>query len=491
MLEVTVFICGAVVMILELVGSRILAPYFGTSIVVWTGLIGVLVGALSLGYWWGGRLADRKASHRLLSTLILAASLSTAAVAASKSFILDYLRDYTGSLHLVSTGATLLLLAPPSVLLGMVSPFAVRLKLKDVQEAGRTVGLLYAISSVGSIFGTFLAGFFLIAFFGSTEILFMLALVLAATSLLVSLSNRLAKTAAIGLFLLLPTLSKGYDTHLAQAGFFDLDTPYSRVFVYPSVDSATGYPIRVMATHPKAVQSAMFLHDPLALAVEYTRFYELAWHFKPDIKTVLMLGGGGYSFPKYALAQHPDVTLETVELDPGITALARRFFALQEQPRLIIHHQDARIFLERNQKTFDAVLVDVFSSHYSIPFHLATEEAVTRIHAALGEDGVALVNILSAIEGPRGRFLRAARATYAKVFPRVELFAVSDPRDGNRWQNVMLVALKSPSRPPMESDDPQLGTLLKNLWERPIPEDVPTLTDDFAPVDYYLPSSSR
>ncbi len=122
MLELVVFVCGAVVMILEMVGSRILAPYLGTSIVVWTSLIGVILGCLSLGYWWGGKISDRNATYKTLSLIILLAAVSIASVALSKSMILDLLQSTSESVHLGSTLATLVLFAPPSVLLGMVAP---------------------------------------------------------------------------------------------------------------------------------------------------------------------------------------------------------------------------------------------------------------------------------------------------------------------------------------------------------------------------------
>ncbi len=198
MLAVIVFICGAAVMVLEIVGSRILAPYLGSSIIVWSSLIGIVLGSLSLGSWWGGKLADRNPSYRALAFIIFLAAVFTAAIAFSKASTLDTLQHYAGSIHLASSLATLILFAPPSVLLGMVPPYAVRLKIRDLQEAGRTVGGLYAISSVGSIFGTFLTGFVLIASFGSTNILFILALVLALTSLLASWRDRLMKIAGNG-----------------------------------------------------------------------------------------------------------------------------------------------------------------------------------------------------------------------------------------------------------------------------------------------------
>ena len=201
-----------------------------------------------------------------------------------------------------------------------------------------------------------------------------------------------------------------------------------------------------MATHPKAVQSAMYRDDPIALALDYTHFYRLLEHFKPDFRRILVLGGGGYSFPKFALAHYPQAHLEVVEIDPEITALARQFFALRDDPRLSLVHQDARSFLNTADASYDAILGDTFSSHYALPFHLSTIEAVGRIHDALVADGVALVNLLGAIEGRDGRFLRAEYATFKAIFPRVYLFLVTAPDEPQRWQNVMLVALKSTLR---------------------------------------------
>jgi len=131
MLEITVFLCGAVVMVIELTGSRVMAPYLGTSLVVWTSLIGIILASLSLGYWWGGRMADRRPEARLLGGIILLAAFATAAVAATKSFMLGFLQSQGAGLHMSAVWSTLLLFAPPSVLLGMVAPFAVRLKLAD------------------------------------------------------------------------------------------------------------------------------------------------------------------------------------------------------------------------------------------------------------------------------------------------------------------------------------------------------------------------
>lgn len=473
-------------MILEMVGSRVLAPYFGTSIVVWTSLIGIILGCLSLGYWWGGKLADEKPSMRILAFIVLMAAGFIALIALSKSFVLGFLQERTSSLHLASAAATLFLFAPPSILLGTVSPYAVRLKIMDVQHSGKTVGSLYAISTLGSILGTFLAGFFLIGFFGTTNILLVLSVILVITSLLASLRDRLVKLTVMGILLVLFVGSGTYDAYLAGLEFYDMDSHYNRILIYNTTDEATGKTMRVMVTGPRGKQSAMYLDDPIVLACEYTKYYGLAPHFKPDMKKLLMLGGGGYSFPKYALSHYPDARMDVVEIDPRVTALARQFFTYKDDPRINVFHEDARTFLNKTHMVYDVILCDTFSSHYSIPFHLSTRECIEKLYGALVDGGVVFVNILSSIEGDTGRFLRAEYATFKAVFPQVYLFPVASAEDPGRWQNVMLIALKSGKEPVWTNSDSQLDAFLQHRWKNAVPEDLPLLTDEFAPVDRYI-----
>ena len=171
LLELIVFICGAVVMIFEIVGSRILGPYIGTSIFVWTSLIGIILASLSLGYWFGGKMADKNPSYKQLAWIIIIAAFFIGLTITGKDSLLNLLsRQFTG-IRIQAVVSTIFLFAPASVFLGMVTPYAVRLKIKDVQSSGRTVGNLYAISTIGSIIGTFLAGFVLIPFLGTNNIL--------------------------------------------------------------------------------------------------------------------------------------------------------------------------------------------------------------------------------------------------------------------------------------------------------------------------------
>ena len=182
-LGLAVFICGAVVMIFELVGSRMLGPYFGTSIFVWTSLIGVILGSLSFGYYWGGKLADKKPSFRILSLVIFAAGIFIGLSALTKDYLLIALQSYIPDILLASVLASLALFLPASVFLGMVSPYAAKLKINSLDKSGSIIGNLYALSTIGSIAGTFLAGFYLIPNFGTNKLLLILPIILAITSL--------------------------------------------------------------------------------------------------------------------------------------------------------------------------------------------------------------------------------------------------------------------------------------------------------------------
>jgi spermidine synthase len=285
------------------------------------------------------------------------------------------------------------------------------------------------------------------------------------------------------------------DAELRRLGLHDLDTGYQRVLVFNTLQEPGGGQTRVLSTGPEGVQSAMFLDDPQALAVPYTRFYRLAGHFRPDMRRMLMLGGGGYSFPKYVLSQPQEFggqpRMDVVEIDPGVTAIAREYFQWAGHPDIRVHHDDARRFLARAQGQADpyqVALMDVFTSHYSVPFHLATRETLVALSALLDADGVVLVNCISAAEGPRSRFYRALLATYASVFPRVESFLVLNPDDPREFQNILLVAFKSPAAPALTSPRVDIQAMLAARYvpKDALPGDPPVLTDDFAPVDHYL-----
>jgi len=485
-LEMTVFVCGAVVMIYEIIGSRIVSPFIGTSVYVWTSLIGVILASLSLGYWLGGSAADRRPDVKILASVIFLAAGLISVTILIKDIVLTAVASMPAGLEIRSLVASLFLFAPASVALGFVAPYAVKLKTVSLADSGKTVGRLYALSTVGSIVGTFAAGFFLIPFVGSVRTLYLIAASLFLLSLLLApFALTRITVAAITMFFFGIAGSEASVFLMWRANeMFDLDTEYSRVQVFRTTDSKTGRPMRALSIDPFSVQSAIYL-DGEDLALRYTRFYHLIRYFRPGFQRSLMIGGAGYTFPRDYLRAYPDATIDVVELDPGMTDIAKEHFGLTDQTRLTVLHEDGRIFLNRaGDSTYDAVLMDAFGSLFSVPYHLTTVEAVRNVSRVLDENGVVIFNLGSAIRGPSSGFLQAELATYRSVFPEAQVFKVNPDYSDERVQNLIIVACKTQC-PATKADDAVTAELLAHRYASDIPTEKPTLTDDLAPVEFY------
>jgi spermidine synthase len=485
LLETVVFISGALVMIFEIIGSRILAPHIGTSTYIWTSLIGVILGSLSLGYWLGGRLADRKPELKILSVVLFLAGALTTVTLLAQEIILSALAASAMRLELKAIVAAILLFAPAGVLFGFVTPYAVRLKMLSVEDAGKTVGRLYALSTIGSILGTFAAGFVLLPLVGSVRTLYLIIAALFALSvLLVPFQLTTKKLYVLILFFASVALNEFYAYALYRShDLHDFDTHYSRVRVFRATDERTQKPIIALTTDPLSTQSAIFA-DGDELVLRYSRFYHLLRHFQPRFQNTLIIGGAGYTFPSEYLRKYPDKKIDVVEIDPQMTEIARRFFRLRDDERMRIFHADGRIFLNQTRDKYDVVLIDAFGSLYSVPFQLTTVEAARKMSDVLRDDGVVIVNLISALEGEGSLFLQAEYKTFQTVFPHVYVFKVRAERDDNMPQNLILVASKSDAIS-FETNDAEIADLFQNRYDKPLQLTVPVLTDDLAPVEYY------
>ncbi len=482
-LNTIVFVCGACVMILELVGSRIIAPYVGTSIYAWTSLIGVIMACLSLGYWWGGQLSDERPDPKILSRTILVGAISVLLLAFLSDPILVAIQNKVHDVRFASLLAALILFGIPSVFLGTVLPYAVRLKMTSVASSGETVGTLYALSTMGSIVGTFGAGFYLISYLKNSVTLLFVGVLLGLMSFICH--SRDLK--ALKLIFLVVTGIGFTQTQSAAAlligdDFVDSNTPYNRVWIFDGIHQNTHQPIRIMQMNDE-MDSAMYIGNN-DLVFEYTKYFRLFQHFNPAAKKTLMIGGAAYSYPKAFLHEVPEGTMDVVEIDPGVTQLAKKYFDLKDDARLRIFHEDGRLFLNRTSEKYDAILVDAFKSH-SLPFQLATREAVSKEYDMLNDDGVVLVNLISAIEGEAGELLRAVYWTYKASFPHVSIYAVNFAEDGHQVQNVLLVATKSQKPQKPYSTNPEWSAYLNRLWVPDVAQDVPVFTDEYAPADRY------
>ena len=486
-----VFVSGAVVMALELVGSRILAPVFGDSIFVWGALIGVVMAALSLGYYVGGRMADRRPSYGVFSMILISAGVLIMLIPLSSPFILEvvYLSgvgDRYGPIL-----ASLLLLAAPTILLGMISPYSVRMSAESIFNLGGISGSLYSISTAGSIFGTFFTVFVLIPSFGVRQIVFSLGVVLIAVAVVGMTLVEKGIIFTLVLVLLMPSLFAGGGPFLGISGnaVIRKDTPYSTLTVIDS--EAKGTRTMYLNNMP---HSSMYLNGSNRAVFRYTDYFNVAFLFNPEAERVLFIGGGGFSGPKQFLEHYPNATVDVVEIDPDVVAVAQDYFGVTDDPRMRTFTMDGRSFL-RDAGTYDVVVLDAYSKTY-VPFHLMTLEFFESLDEHLAPDGVVVSNLISSLIGDTSDLLKAEVNTIAGVLPQVYLFPT---RSGqlSLLQNIILVATKSPTRfdeaDLMEAAEahPVEGVPLQRyadtLFSLELASDSElVLTDDYAPAEDLL-----
>jgi spermidine synthase len=272
-------------------------------------------------------------------------------------------------------------------------------------------------------------------------------------------------------------IKQAYSTQL-----IDTDTNYGRVWIYESQELGDR-PVRLMVINNE-FSSGMYLDKEDELVFDYTKYYQLAEVFKPDFNKTLLIGGAGYSYPKFYLKTYPQAYIDVVEIDPEVTELARIHFGLKDHANLRIFHEDGRLYLNREPDIYDVILGDAFRSN-TVPFHLTTQETVRHMHNMLTESGVVIINLIGSLDGTKGEFIRASYHTYASIFPQVHLFSIQKDVPATALQNIILVASKSNTELPSKSNNPKLQSMLDSRWLQTIPQDIPILTDDFAPVEYY------
>jgi len=486
MLLIAVFWCGAAVMILELMGSRVLAPHFGSTIYVWTSLIGIIMGALSLGYFIGGRIADKRANQGTLGLIILGGAVYILAATILGGSFLHLVKLLRLDVRVSAAIATLFLFAPPSVLLGMVSPYATRLRIQAVATSGMTVGNIYALSTMGSIVGTFLSGYILIALIGTFRVLLLLSLSLMTVGPLLVIGHSNKKILSGWCLLNIAVAIIILNVNIAPKGIViaDLDTRYSRVLVLDRKNESTSRTIRYLKTDG-IIQSSMYLDSDELVAKNY-KFFVLSEYFSPHAKKALMIGGGGFSYPKEFLQKYPKAEMDVVEIDPQIVDIARKYFRLPTNPRLNIIIEDGRTYLDRTNEKYDVIFLNAFQT-LSPPFQLTTIEAMQSAYNALLPNGVAIVHIVSALEGKKGSFFHAQYSTLKAIFSDVYPFPVSSTTYTKDPQSIFLIATKGgDSFKGLPNVPPHLQVYTKKWWQGPIDETIPILRDDFAPVEYYV-----
>ncbi len=404
------FMAGFVLMVFEMVASRILAPTIGSSTYVWTSVIGVIIAALSLGYFFGGRLADKRAEPVDLAFLFLASALGVAATFTIYGDFLTGLSDSQMDNRLQAVIASLILFAPSSLVLGMMSPYLAKLNVKSLESSGQAVASLSALNSIGGIMGTFITGFVLFATVGSRSILvgLVLAMVMCSWSIVPSRQPRTRLwLSAVALFLvLIPQVIDPTKRHIDTA---------SAHYVIEDVNSGLNK-VRLLSTGPGGYQSGITLGDRSQLTFWYTREIASVVSRLQNRDSILNLGGGAIVLPDYLARQYPDSQIDVVEIDPQLIDIARNEFEYVDRHNMRVIAGDARTYVNQTDERYDIVIVDVYGDG-NIPFTFMTTEYGRSVYQLVKPGGVVLANIIAGQGGACGELLDKAAAPYTDFFP--------------------------------------------------------------------------
>ena len=471
---------------IEFAAARLLAPFFGQYLFIWGTLIGLILIYLTIGYYAGGRLADRRPDARLLYQIAAAAALLTAAIPIVSRPILSLAQtgfaQLSVGLVLGSLISVIILFAAPVILLGMVSPFVIRLRIRQLETAGNAAGAVYALSTLGSILGTFIPVFWLIPTYGTRPTIFILAFALGTISAAGLLGGGRRR-----LYLLLPVLIAvlalfgGGSIRAAAYGvrLYETESAYNYIQVVK-----VGNETQLVLNEGQAVHS---VYNPTS---EYTHAYWdevlLARYFGSGQtpKRVAVVGLAGGTIARELTAIEGPVSIDGVELDPKIVDVGREYFAMTE-PNLRVTVADGRYWMATQAGNYDLILVDAYRQPY-IPFYLTTKEFFQNAREHLAPDGVLAVNV--GRTQTDYRLVDALSGTLSAVFSKTFIIDTA-----GRFNNSVVFATDAPAsveqfraRAEVESN-PKLRPIISDALDagnlRQAHPNGIVFTDDLAPVE--------
>jgi spermidine synthase len=503
---VVAFVTGAIVMSFEMLGSRYLGPYFGSGIYTWASLISTVLAALCVGYFLGGAFADRRPSPIVLGAIVTVGSVYLLLLPAFAEPVLQFFVWNIDDIKLGSLVSALAIMFFPVTFLGMYSPFAIRLLLRSEHNSGVVSGTVYGVSTAGSILGTLGTTFVLIPLIGSRAITFTLGILgIFASALLVAGAWSGWRRAQLGALVVLlaahvlllpvsPLLAEElFDPRIRASMLAHKDGLITHVeTIYNDVFVGKEQNVLKLTFQWKGwyfYESQVNLADPDDLPMLYPRAMSIAAIYPQDIKRVLILGLGAGSIPVYLGRFLPDATIDTVELDPGVIDVAKKYFGLLETNRFHLIESDGRVFLNRHTEPYDLIMADAFTGSY-IPFHMMTKEFYQLVRDRLAPHGVAAINII-----PSEKLYDSNVRTLKLAFDNLDFF-----NSGERVlseSNVIVLgrldpftevealqkAVAAQERYKFRFDVSQLVTARRIAVPKAPTGEV--LTDDFAPVDVY------
>ncbi len=440
----TVFLGGISSIGIEITASRLVAPYFGDSTLIWANIIGLTLAFLSLGYWLGGKVADRRPSATLLFLIVGVAAGFAGIIPLLARPVLDV---SLSAFHDVAVGAfygsllgTLVIVGVPITLLGFVSPYAIRLLVVDLARSGKTAGNLYAISTLGSIAGSFLPVLLLIPTLGTARTFVVLALLLLVPALVGLIALRQFRPATVVtivavVMLVLATFGESRGVRAAEFGTLLYQTESEYNYIQVVEENGT---VSLILNEGHAVHS---VYNPNQLLTGGPWDYFMVAPLlggtggAPQIDSAMLIGLAGGTIARQLTAAYGAIPIDGVEIDPEIARVGDEYFHMSEEaPGLDVHIEDGRYYLRTNDQRYDLIGVDAYHQPY-IPFQLTTTEFFGEIADHLRSGGVAAINV--GRTDTDYRLVDAIASTMNDVFPYV--YAI----DTARYDNTLLVGAMS------------------------------------------------
>lgn len=493
LLRVLVTYTGACVLVVEILATRILAPHFGSSLTTLSSVLGVTLGALSIGYYSGGMLADRNLSWHTLGVLLTLAGVTTLLIWPLSILILPILGPAFTSGAGTLLGSMLLFLIPCGIL-GTFSPYAVALEQRfaPTLSAGRAAGNIFFWSTIGSIGGSIAAGFLLIPMFGIRMLIadIGISLLIIGIVILTQSGNMRARGAALVVSCLFVT-TFAWAFPPTSSAVYAVDGVYQHISV--SDVEIDGHAIRILWQDRNASSGIDLNSDDHAFP--YTRIVAAAWTGREAPKRSLVIGAGAFVIPRFIAAASPESSVDVVDIEPGLEDIARQFFRYVPGSRVRSIIADGRTTL-RDAGHYDLIMGDAYQATHSIPVHLTTQEFFRLVSDHLTENGIFIGNFIGSVDTSIHTYLPAAMRTLLTVFPHGRFYAMHDPKTAAE-QNVMFIGCKRDGciDPCSSAMKKSLDPILSTLCEREVPvsaeelKDHPLLTDDYAPVEWLTMNS--
>jgi spermidine synthase len=456
-LLISALVCGSHVMVVEVLGSRVIGPFFGASLFIWTALIAVTLVGLALGYAAGGFLADRHESPVFLYAIIFLAGVTISLIPLLKKPVFEL--TIPMGLRIGALIASTLLFGLPLFLLGCVSPYVIRIAAREIRKLGRTVGIFYAVSTVGSFFGTVLTGFVLISYMKVTHIFEFVSFSLIGLSIafFVFFRKRYVSLLLLAIPFLIPgpreiqakVLSNG--TKITKV--FNRDTFYGNIKVLDYRYPFLGSSVRELLVD-SAAQGAIDMSNGMPVWDYYYYLQYIPYSINPNGKSCLVIGLGTGIIPTWYGKM--GIRTDVVDIDPEIFSVAEKYFGFRPSGGERV--EDARLFLRKSKKKYDYIILDVFNGD-KIPTYVLSLESFELLSRRLNKGGILGMNIVGSIK--YDTFLMSSVIkTMQQVFMTVQMYPTFDPDSPyNQNRGIGNVEVFAYNFPPVNLDRQKLKSL--------------------------------